>query len=128
MPDVLVVEDDPAIQEMVGHALALADIPYRTADDGQAALRQVSQQRPRPILLHLHLPVMNGVQFCAALDVSYGRGDTAIIVMTAAGTVRDYRQQCRADGVLAKPFDLADLDAVLQQYLPPRHPGRPAVS
>ncbi len=116
MADVLVVDDDATITEMVIDALMLEGIPYRTAGNGQVALRLVSQARPGVILLDINMPVMDGVQFCEALD-RQGRNGIAVVVMTAARDVHRVREQCHADDILGKPFQLDDLYAVIERYL-----------
>lgn len=118
-PDVLVVDDDAAITEVVGEALALEGIPYRTAANGRAALALVAERRPRLILLDMNMPVMDGPQFCAALDAGGGRDDIAVVVMTAAQQAARFKLECNADDVLGKPFDLDALYTVVERYLSP---------
>jgi CheY-like chemotaxis protein len=115
--DVLVVDDDAAILEMVGAALEMEGLPYRTARDGESALELVQDQRPALILLDMNMPVMDGLRFCTALDAGLGRSDTAIIVMTASRDAPRFRQECAATDVLGKPFDLDDLYAVVGRYI-----------
>ena len=119
MGDVLVVDDDRAIQELVVDALAWEGIPVRTAADGRTALAVVAAARPAVILLDMNMPVMDGVQFCAALDATFGRQATAIVVMTAAGQAPRFKAACGADDLLGKPFDLDELYAVVTRHLPP---------
>jgi CheY-like chemotaxis protein len=115
--DVLVVDDDAAILEMVGAALEMEGIPFRTARDGESALALVQQQRPALILLDINMPVMDGLRFCTALDTGLGRDDTTIIVMTASRDAPRFRRECAATDVLGKPFDLDDLYAVVGRYI-----------
>lgn len=117
--DVLVVDDDVAITEVVCEALAMEGIPFRSAQNGRVALDLVGEHRPGLILLDMNMPVMDGPQFCAALDAGAGRDNIAIVVMTAAQEASRFRAECRADDVLGKPFELDALYAVVERYLPP---------
>jgi len=116
MGDVLVVDDDPAIVEMVRAALDLEGIPSRSAADGRAALAAVETQRPAVILLDLNMPVMDGMQFCQALEEGPGRDDCAIVAMTASREVHRFREACAADDLLGKPFHLEDLYSVVARH------------
>ena len=120
MTDVLVVDDDAAIRDFLSEALALADIPCRTAVNGADALRLIAVAAPSVVLLDINMPVMDGVTFCATLDADGGRSGTAIVVMTAGSDARHYARQCRADAFLAKPFGLDALYAVVERHLAPR--------
>ena len=115
--DVLVVDDDEALRAMIAGALAGEGIPYRVARNGREAVERVAEQMPAVILLDMNMPVMDGVQFCQALQEGPGRDGCAIVVMTAAGQAARFRQMCAADDMLGKPFDLDDLYAVVERHL-----------
>ncbi len=121
MADVLVVDDDPAIREVISAALSMDAIPHRTADNGAAALTLVAEQLPALVLLDINMPVLDGVRFCRVLEEQGARRGMAVVVMTAAGDAARYEGECGADGRLAKPFDLTDLYAVVDRYLPASH-------
>lgn len=117
MSDVLVVDDDPGIRALVSSALALDDIPHRTAQDGAAALALIEQQRPALVLLDINMPVLDGLSLCRVLGERGEREGLAIVVMTASVYAELYERQCAADGRLIKPFDLDDLYAVVERFL-----------
>ncbi len=120
MDDVLVVDDDPSVREFIGFALTAEGIPTRTAEHGQQALAQVAERRPDVILLDRDMPVMDGEAFCAALDARSGRDGTAVVAMTASHRAMQFRNRCRADDLLGKPFDLDELYAVVGRHLAAR--------
>lgn len=116
MDDVLIVDDDRAIVEMVCAALAMEGVPYRVARNGAEALALVAAARPAVILLDVNMPVLDGPGFCAAFDGQYGRGETAVVIMTAG---RDAQRICAEVGAttcLPKPFDLTALYTVVERY------------
>jgi DNA-binding response OmpR family regulator len=110
---ILVVDDDPAIREIVTEILELDDYTVQTATDGEAALRALARTAPGLVLLDMRMPVMDGWAFARELRA---RGDTTpIIVMTAAQDARVWAEEIQANGYLAKPFELTELLAVVDR-------------
>jgi CheY-like chemotaxis protein len=63
-----VVDDDPAIREVVADILQTEGYVVDLAKDGQVALERIREHRPDVVLLDLMMPVMNGWQFLKAED------------------------------------------------------------
>jgi CheY-like chemotaxis protein len=95
-------------------AAVLRDAGYSVdaAENGAAALEQAERNPPCAILLDMRMPIMDGWEFAAQYRQ---RSEPAapIIVMTAAHDAQIRAAQVNAVGVLAKPFDLEDLLAVV---------------
>ena len=72
---VLVVDDDPAMRDLVRRALEKEGIPVVEAEHGRAALERVARQTPALILLDLMMPEMDGFEFLAELRGRRRRGD-----------------------------------------------------
>jgi CheY-like chemotaxis protein len=113
---VLVVEDDPAMRELVEVILVDAGYPVVTAADGQAALERVAHEVPGVILLDMKMPRMNGWEFARAFRARYGRL-TPIVVLTAATDAGQRAREIQAEGYLGKPFELDDLLRTVEQYV-----------
>jgi CheY-like chemotaxis protein len=113
---VLVVEDDPALRDVV--ELALIDAGFRvvTATDGRAALDRVAQELPGLILLDMKMPVMNGWEFARVFRARYNRR-APIVVLTAAQDARRRAEEVGAEGFLGKPFDLEELIETVERFL-----------
>ncbi|MBI4493701.1 MAG: response regulator transcription factor [Chloroflexi bacterium] len=113
-PRVLVVDVDESIREFVG--LALADEGYEvvTAHHGAAALERIAQLPPHLILLDVRMPIMDGWAFVRAYREQPGP-HAPIIILTAAREVAERRVQMDAEAQLAKPFDLNELLALVDQ-------------
>ena len=56
----LLVDDDPAMRDILSRVLERAEFEVATAEDGLAALRQIHRQIPDVVLMDLEMPVMDG--------------------------------------------------------------------
>lgn len=119
--DVLVVEDDPDLNEMIGAYVHLAGFPWRAALDGAEALRALRDRPPGLVLLDLMLPDVDGFEVCRRLREDEATRDVPVVVLSALDEV-DTRRRAAALGVrayLAKPFDPDALLAVIRREFRP---------
>src|SRR5207237_5511025 len=77
---VLVVDDDPAIVEMLSVGLGYEGIEVYSASTGRAALEQFDAQKPDVVLLGTGLPDMDGMEILRRLRTS---GHVAIMILSA---------------------------------------------
>jgi CheY-like chemotaxis protein len=114
---ILVIDDDDDIRDTLSEVLQEIGYTVATASQGAEALELLRHVRPQVILLDLNMPVMSGVQF---REVQ--RGDPVLskiptIVMTAVDRMPDRLSDLAAAEILAKPFRLPDLVALIKPYL-----------
>ena len=103
---VLVVEDDPDMNEMVGAYAEVAGFEYEAALNGTAALEKARKQ-PAVILLDIMLPDLDGFEVCRRLKDDRDTRDIPVIMLTALDR-EEHRQRgrmCGAVAFLTKPFD-----------------------
>jgi CheY-like chemotaxis protein len=81
--NVLIVEDDAALRELLRRTLEHAGWGVVEAADGQAALAQITRNRPALILLDLMLPDLDGIQVIDALHATPTGQSIPIVVLTA---------------------------------------------
>jgi two-component system, chemotaxis family, chemotaxis protein CheY len=105
-PLVLVVDDDPVIQEFVEMALMDEGYDVMRASNGKQALERILEQRPALVLLDLMMPIMDGWQLLRQVNETPGLEDLPIILLSASPEARVTAQQERVQGYIAKPFDL----------------------
>ena len=105
--DVLVVEDDPEINELIGAYAQLAGFDYRAAHSGGAALDEVRRRRPSVIVLDVMLPDLDGFEVCSRVRRDDARHEIPLIILTALAGERPRQQGrlCGADEFITKPFD-----------------------
>src|SRR5881227_864707 len=111
---VLLVDDDPEILESTQFLLESEGYQVELAHNGREALDLLPNVKPSVILLDLMMPVMDGWQFVAELE-HRGRRDVPLLILSADRSVQGHAEQLRANGHLAKPFDLDELLGKVQQ-------------
>ena len=116
-PDILVIDDDPAILATVAEILQDEGYRVRMAGNGMEGLVALEQQLPALVLLDMRMPVLDGWGFVRTLH-EHGL-QVPFVVMTAAQDARRWAQEVGATGFLAKPFDLMELLAIVEQLTPP---------
>ena len=110
MNHILVVDDDPAIRDVVADILEMSDYQVQTANNGAEALAQIRADQPAVVLLDLMMPVMDGWEFLRRCrDVSQC-AQIPVAVMSAARDAAAAANELGAQAYLTKPFDM---DAVL---------------
>jgi DNA-binding response OmpR family regulator len=106
---VLVVEDEPAIAELVALYLRRDGFGVHLESSGDAALAAVRTLSPVAVVLDVGLPVMNGIEVCRAMRAS---GDwTPVLFVTARDDEVDrlLGLELGADDYITKPFSPREL-------------------
>src|ERR1700694_2256844 len=112
---VLVVEDDPWIRSLMADLLAGEGYSVVQAADGKAGLEMAEDSEPDVILLDLAMPEKSGLDVLHELKSSKPTRDIPLIVFSAYAMLMRASAARRADGVIQKPFDLADLLLQVEQ-------------
>lgn len=121
---VLVVEDEPSIQELIAASLQRAGHKVLRADSAEDAGRLVGETLPDVVLLDWMLPGMSGIQYARRLRSEERTQDLPIIMLTARSEEHDKVAglEAGADDYLTKPFSprelLARIKAVLRRRAP----------
>jgi len=107
---VLVVDDDPALAEMLTIVLRGEGFDTAVVGDGTRALPAVRELRPDVVLLDLMLPGMNGIDVCRAIRSESG---VPIVMLTAKTDTVDIvlGLESGADDYVVKPFKPKELIA-----------------
>ncbi len=123
---ILVVNDSPTIRKVVGSILSARDYEPVLAEDGQAALELLQDQRVDLVLLDFVMPRMNGYQFCRELRANPELRNLPVVLMSAKGDkIRGhFVEQTGATDAITKPFDARGLVAVVEGALKRQEEGR----
>ncbi|RPJ24022.1 MAG: response regulator, partial [Chloroflexi bacterium] len=113
---ILVVDDEPAVTDLLAYNLRKAHYDVLTAADGRTALRLAGESKPDLILLDLMIPEVDGLDVCRELRKSSG---VPIIMITARGEEIDrvVGLEIGADDYVTKPFSVRELMARIKAVL-----------
>ena len=121
-PQVLVVEDDPALGDVMVTALKDEGLDARLAHDGDEAMRMVDQQEPSCIILDLMMPRRDGFSVLRELRADGRIQRLPVIVVTAIFGLseRMYATELGAADYVTKPFELDDLISRVRALVTPQ--------
>ncbi|MBV6476124.1 MAG: phosphate regulon transcriptional regulator PhoB [Rhodocyclaceae bacterium] len=121
---VLVVEDDPAIQELIRFTLEKAGLKAAVAASAEEALTALKAALPDVVLIDWMLPKMSGLALARQLREAARTEKLPLIMVTARGEEADRVAGLEqgADDYLVKPFSPRELLARIQAVLRRRAP------
>ncbi len=106
---ILVVDDDPAIRNLIQRFLSKQNYQVEAAEDGKTALTVFEQFNPDLVILDVNLPDVIGYNLCQEMQ---NRTKVFVLMLTSradeADKIRGFTQG--ADDYLTKPFSLGELE------------------
>ena len=114
---VLVIEDDPILQEYL--QAALHEVGYEAvAAEGEEALTAAQQYQPEVILLDLMMPLLTGAQLHEQLRANTLTAHIPIIAMSSPRNLALLGRHLAIDDQLPKPFTLQELYEIVARWAP----------
>ena len=113
---ILVVEDEPALQETLAYNLTRQGYTVEVASDGQSAIETARRMHPDLIVLDILLPVLDGFEVCRILRQDM---NTPILMLTARDNEIDrvIGLEMGADDYMTKPFSMREFLARVKAQL-----------
>ena len=110
---VLVVEDDPAIADLIKHHFSKEGFTATTTPSGEEALILVDEIRPALVVLDWMIEDVSGIEVCRRLRRSAANAKMPILMLTARGEEEDRIRglEIGADDFVTKPFSPKELVA-----------------
>ena len=89
MNQILIIDDDPAIQMLLKRTLHNQGYEVTVASDGEEGLEQARQLRPGLVICDWIMPRMNGLEVCRQVKATPELSTTIFILLTSLGSVED---------------------------------------
>jgi CheY-like chemotaxis protein len=107
---ILIVEDEPAIAELLASFFEEEGYELMLASNGKEALQLLTEKLPNVILSDMMMPLLNGVELCRALQSKAEYRAIPFILMSAVENLIS-QDPCHYVATVQKPFKL---DALLE--------------
>ena len=119
---ILVAEDEPVNQQVIGKLLGMAGFSYDIAENGQKAVELFKQKIYDAALFDVQMPVMDGIaatQEIREIEQKEMRKRLPIIAVTARAMFGDKERilENKLDDYIAKPYNLNDVVETLNKYI-----------
>jgi len=123
-PKLLLVEDDPALAELVEFRFKAEGYQVIRTPDGDEALLLAAEEAPDVVILDWMIEGTSGIEVCRRLRRDKGSSHVPIVMLTARGSEDDRVRglETGADDYVSKPFSprelVARVNAILRRIRP----------
>ena len=116
---ILIVDDEPDIQELVRISLEREGYDVLVADTGEEAIELAKSRQPQLVVLDLMLPGLDGLDVCRVLRQQQKTQDIPIVMLSAKSQESDIVSglELGADDYITKPFSSKVLVARIRRLL-----------
>lgn len=120
MPKLIcIVDDQPALRQMLRFALNFQGVAVIEAVDGADALDKIATHPVDMLIVDWQMPVMDGLELVRRLRKSTAHADLPVVVVSCRDDL-SARKEARSLGVmtwLKKPFRISEVQAVVEHAL-----------
>jgi CheY-like chemotaxis protein len=123
---ILLADDNTAAQNMGKKILAAAGYDVVTVSNGVAAIKKIAEVHPDIVLLDVYMAGHSGLEICKKMKANGELAKIPILLTVGKMEPFDAEQgiKVKADGLIVKPFDVANLITVVEK-LAGRQPESP---
>lgn len=125
---ILIVEDDPALSELLTYNLESAGYRTTLLSQGEDVLPEILDERPDLVILDWMLPNLSGIEICRQIRANNDTRLLPVIMLTAKGEDPDRVRglDTGADDYIVKPYSPSELIARIKALLRRSNPERVA--
>jgi DNA-binding response OmpR family regulator len=116
---VLILDDDLDILQICTIVLKKKGFDVSTLNNSNQVVEQVKNYRPDVILMDNWIPGPGGIEATRTLKMDSATQDIPVIFFSANSNVTQLAQEARADYFLQKPFDISELEGIVQLAIRP---------
>jgi DNA-binding response OmpR family regulator len=116
---VLILDDDLDILQICTIVLRKKGFEVFTLSNSNQVVEQVKAVRPDVILMDNWIPGPGGIEATRTLKLDTSTQDIPVIFFSANSNVTQLAQEARADYFLQKPFDISELEGIVQLAIRP---------
>jgi two-component system cell cycle response regulator DivK len=116
---ILVADDDPDILSIVSMSLEATGYTVHKATNGREAVDLAREHHPDLVLMDMMMPVVSGYEAVKEMKADEATRDITIVGLSAKAMATDMERATDAgiDGYITKPFRIAQVLSVVQDYL-----------
>jgi CheY-like chemotaxis protein len=116
---ILVADDDPDILSIVSMSLEATGYTVHKATNGREAVDLARVHHPDLVLMDMMMPVVSGYEAVKEMKAGEDTRDITIVGLSAKAMATDMERATDAgiDGYITKPFRIAQVLSVVQEYL-----------
>ena len=117
MKKVLICDDDDGIVEVIKIVLEEKGYKVETLGSSEDVVEKINKVKPSLILLDLWMPHLTGQEIAVELRKDPITRNIPIVIISASSNTKRISQDIKASDCLLKPFDIDDLEKVVEKYL-----------
>jgi len=117
---ILIVDDDPSVQDLLQEVLSSRGFIVVTAKDGVTGLAAAQKETPDLLLIDILMPKKDGIALCESIRAVPELNHIPIMLMTGIYRDFDFRihlQQTLVDDFITKPIKLDEIMAKIARLL-----------
>ena len=116
---IVVADDDPIVVKFLTAIFQDEGFEVRTADDGEKALKVISEAKPDLVILDLVMPYHDGFEICQKIRSTPATATVPVIILSMKEREQDALRafEVGADDYIRKPFNALELVARVRKLM-----------